>query len=197
VLTFNSEGHVYFWEGKEVPSVSKILKTIGITRDFERVDEFYRQRGTFVHKAVEFHVKHTLDESTLDPENVLPYLRAYKKFEEQEGYIASKCEVPLYSKKYGFAGTIDQISEFEDNGLAMGEGICDIKATESSDKAADLQLCLYAQLYFENFGCWPSFRMVLELHGDETAKPLFYKTNPKIVKSIMELYQWKSTRRKR
>lgn len=195
-LVFNSEGHRYFFKGREVPSVSQILKTIGITRDYGKVDPFYRERGTYVHKAVEFHVKQTLDEDSLDQQNIVPYLRAFQAFESSEGYLVNKTEVPLYSEKYGFAGTIDHISEFEDSGI-LGEGITDLKVTENSDKAADLQLCAYAILYYENYGRWPAFRMVLELHGDETSKPIFYKTDPTIWEAVMQLFAWKKTRREK
>jgi len=196
MLSFNAEGHKYFWNGKEVPSVSEILKTIGITRDFERVDPFYRERGKFVHQAVEFHVKHTLDEESLDQENVTPYLKAFKKYESKEAYLVRKTEVPLYSQKYGFAGTIDHISEFADSRFP-GLGIADLKVTEKSDKAADLQLCAYSILFFEHHSYWPSFRLVLELHGDETTTPIFYKTDPKIWDAVMELYAWKKTRKEK
>lgn len=193
-LTFIEEGHKYLFNGEEVPSVSHILKTVGITRDFDRVDPFYRERGKFVHQAVEFHVKHTLDEESLDQENVTPYLKAFQKFESGEGYLVRKTEVPLYSELYGFAGTIDHLAQFEDCRIS-GEGIADIKVTEKSDKAADLQLCAYALLYHENYKRWPAFRMVLELHGDQTASPLFYKTDPKIWDAVMELYKWKKSRK--
>lgn len=192
MLTFNAEGHVYFWNGKEVPSVSQILKKIGITRDYEKVDPFYRERGKFVHKAVEYHIKGTLDEQTLDQENILPYVQAFKNYETQTGYKVSHTEVPLYSKKMGFAGTIDHLSRLA---AFATEGIVDIKVTESSDKAADLQLCAYSILYHENFGRWPAFRLVLELHGDKTTKIIPYRTNPKIWKAVMALWKWKTTRR--
>jgi hypothetical protein len=193
MLDFKSEGHVYLWDGEVVPSVSQILKKIGITRDYEQVDDFYRQRGTFVHQAIEYHIKHTLEESSLDPENVLPYFLGYKKWTEKEMYVPRETELPLYSQKYGFAGTIDQTCIIENE--RDGEGICDIKVTESSDKAADLQLCAYAQLYYEAYGRWPAFRMVLELHGDQSVKPIFYDTDPAIWGSVMELYNWKIKRR--
>lgn len=195
-LSFDAESHKYFVDSKEVPGVSHILKTIGITRDYTNVDPFYRDRGRYVHQAVEFHVKHTLDLESVDKENVLPYLRAFQKYESDNGYMVSKTEVPLYSERLGFAGTLDHIAEFEDSGI-LGEGIGDLKATESSDKAADLQLCGYAVLYHENFGRWPSFRMVLELHGDQTTKEIFYPTDPNIWESVMALYKWKTTRRKK
>lgn len=195
MLTFNPEGHVYFWNGKEVPSVSAILKSIGITRDYDRgfVDPFYKERGKFVHQAVEYHVKGTLDEDSIDQENVLPYLRGFQKFEREEHYVVNRTEIPLYSQKYRFAGAIDQCGEIIKH---LDEGIVDLKVTEKSDKAADLQLCAYAHLYHENFGKWPSFRMVLELHGDQTAKPIYYETDPQIWGAVMDLYRWKTTRRK-
>lgn len=197
MLRFEPEGHKYFWGDKEVPSVSQILKKIGITRDYDRVDEYYRQRGTYVHQAIQFHVEHKLDEESVDKENILPYLRAFQAFESEAGYMVKKSEVPLYSEEYGFAGTIDQISEFEDSGY-VGEGIADLKATANSDKAADLQLCLYAVLYHENYKRWPAFRMVLELHGDQTSSPIFYSTDPeKLTEAVMALWDWKKTRREK
>jgi len=194
VLSFDVENHKYYWNNKEVPSVSQILKKIGITRDYEQVDEYYRQRGVFVHQAIQYYVKGTLDEESLDGENVLPYVRAFQDYEQGNRYVARKTEVPLYSEKYGFAGTIDQIGCFDTK--YETDGITDLKVTENSDKAADLQLCGYAVLYHENFGEWPAFRLALELHGDKTAKPIFYKTNPqKLWEAVMVLYHWKVTRR--
>jgi hypothetical protein len=145
-------------------------------------------------QAVEFHIKNTLDEESIDHENVWPYLKAFQTFESTEGYCVKHTEIPLYSRKYGFAGTLDHLAEFEDRRF-LGEGIADLKVTERSDKAADIQLCLYAELYYENYGKWPAFRMILELHGDKTAKPIFYTANPrKICNAIMRLYEWKITK---
>lgn len=197
MLTFDAENHKYFWNGKEVPGVTEILKKIGITRDYEKVDNFYRERGQHVHKAIEFYTSGTLDEDSLDPVNVLPYFKAFQKFQVSDNYRVKKTEVPLYSQKYGFAGTIDQTGALYNGTSVAEDGITDIKVTESSDKAADLQLCMYANLFYENVGYWPSFRMVLELHGDEKATPIFYKTDPKICAAIMEIYRWKTTRREK
>lgn len=190
MLTFDAENHKYYWNGKEVPGVSHILKTTGITRDYERVDNFYRERGIHVHKAIELYTKGTLDEDSLDTENVLPYFNAYLAFLKKYTYTPKHSELMLYSEEYNFAGTIDQYSALDSH-----LGIGDFKVTENSDKAADIQMCGYAVLIKENFHQWPEFRMALELHGDETFDPLFYRTNPLIWKSVMDLYAWKVTRR--
>lgn len=195
MLLVDAETHTYRWNNKEVPSVTQILKAIGITRDYERVDPYYKERGTLVHQAIHFYIRGTLDEGSVDERNVRPYLNAFKSFEKNEGYTPQASEIPLYSKKHKFAGTIDQLGTLAG---CHGVGIIDLKATENSDKAADLQLCGYAQLFYENYGHWPAFRMALELHGDGSNKPIDYTTHPKIwAKSVMELYRWKITRRPR
>lgn len=74
-------------------------------------------------------------------------------------------------------------------------GIIDYKVSENSDKAADLQLCGYANLVYDNFKEIPEFRMALELHGDGTYDTLFYKTPIRIWDSVMKIYRWKITRR--
>lgn len=192
MLTFDATLHKYYWNGKEKPSVTQILGAIGITRSYEGVDQFYRDRGTLVHQAIHYDIKGTLDEDSVDKENVLPYLEGFRRFRAGHPYFPLISEVSLYSEEFGFAGTIDQIGRIDPSD---GPGLVDTKITESSDKAADLQLCMYAQLYFENYQHWPSFRMALELHGDGSAKPIFYKTDPIICKALMEIYRWKTTRR--
>lgn len=192
MLSFNAEGHKYFWDGVEVPSVSQILKVLKVNRSYDGVPDFYRLRGTSVHQAIDYYLRGTLDPDSLDPVEIAPFFRAFKNYEETKKYTVLSTEVALYSKKYGFAGTIDQTAGFLDQD---GIGITDLKVTEQSDKAADLQLCAYAQLCFENYGWWPRFRLVLELHKDETTRPIFYKTDPTIWDAVMRLYSWKSTRR--
>lgn len=192
MLRFEEENHKYFWNDQEVPSVSQVLKTVGLTRNYDGVDAFYRDRGINVHKALHYYAKGSLDEDSLDPDHIAPYVRAFKKFEAEKKYTVLSTEVPLYSRALGFAGTIDQTAGFIPK---EGIGITDLKVTENSDKAADLQLCAYAHLCFENYGWWPSFRLVLELHKDESYRPIYYKTDPKIWSSVMDVYNWKIARR--
>ncbi len=192
MLTFKEETHQYFWNDKEVPSVTQVIKAIGITRDYTQVDEFYRQRGLLAHQAIDFHVRGTLDESTVDPE-IAPYLAAFRGFEKARPYVPRETEIPLYSQEYGFAGTIDQLGTVDNE---PGVGVTDLKITENSDKAADLQLAGYSILVAENYGYWPAFRMALELHGDGIAKPLFYHGSPKkLWEAVMTLWEWKQNRR--
>jgi len=139
MLEFRLEDHSYWLDGVRLPSVTTILKAEGFI-DAAFYDEYSRDRGSMVHLACHLDDMGDLDESSVDPV-IKPYLKAYRSFKEQSGFIASISEEPMASATYRFAGTPDKIGSFKDITCA----IIDLK-TGSVAPWASLQLALYQVL---------------------------------------------------
>lgn len=179
---FDPVKHVYRVNGKKVPGVTEVLKSIGITKEFSGVDPFYRDRGIASHAAIDLYLHDDLDETSLDPVCV-PYLEGFKKW-----WVPQSCETELmlYSEKYGFAGTMD---------LVLEDGIYDYKCSKDPDKASDLQGLMYQWLVLENRGKYLPFE-VLQLPGDGTCIPIPQSERGwDLLDAIMRLYQWKVKKR--
>lgn len=188
MLTFKEDKHQYFWDGVEVPGITHILKTVGLSKPYDNVDPYYRDRGKAVHKAIELDIQGDLDLSTLH-EDCVPYFKAWKGFVKKTKYSPLLTEKRLYSKSKRYACTIDNYGTYKKKHLLV-----EIKCTENSDKASDLQLCGQEFALIEND--FPvELKLVLELHKDESFTPIVSET-PKIVwGGVMDLYEWKLKKR--
>lgn len=161
-LHLDEATHEYWCDGVKYDSVSKIIQTLGLSRDYSGISSFYAKRGTAVHKAVELVDKGTLDEGSVS-ELVRPYLSAYRKFLQESGYKPFKWEVALHHPVLRYAGTIDKVGYLPKIGL----GGLDIKTASSVDAAVDDQLCAYNLLWIEHFPELPwNWRYALQLTGD-------------------------------
>lgn len=192
-LTFDADTHTYKVGVETIPSVTQVLKELGLTRSYDGVDDFYRMRGTAVHKAIELHLRGTLDEQSVDPV-CLPYFVAFKRFLQDRG-DEFESELPLYSQSLGCAGTIDLVQHIDDSSVI----IYDAKCTESVDPGAELQLCAYQLLFEQNSQKKVRGKFPLQLRKDGSFVPpeKFKKwsdRDPKIWESAMELYRWKKRR---
>jgi hypothetical protein len=190
MLTFQEKDHRYFWDGIEVPSVSQVMKTLGISKDWGATPQYYRDRGIAVAKAIELFLKGTLDESSLDPV-IVPYLEQFKSWLQGNpklgGLVLS--EEKYYSKKLAYAGRID---------LVINKSIWDVKCSKKFDKESlwqyQLQGCAYRQLMEENFGVDLPFKL-LQLDGsNEKAKVIELTGKKDLWTHAMELYNAKSGR---
>lgn len=179
-LQFDPTTHRYSVDGKKVPGVSEILKTVGLGKDFSGVDDFYRQRGVAVHKAIELFIGGVLDESSVHP-LWEPYFTGFRRFIGKRSLPGGYCELPLYSEEFGFAGTVDL--------YLPGIGIFDYKCSKSADLVAKFQGDAYRLLIAENFGDNVPFRVV-QLPGDGTYQLISY-TEKNLWESVMELYREK------
>jgi hypothetical protein len=180
-LRFDPEGHKYFVGKTRVPSVSEILQKIGLTKNYDGVDPFYRDRGIACHKAIELHLKGILDPASLDP-NIKPQFDAFLKFWQghfKEMVIA--LEHP-FAKGIEFAGTPDLITE---------TGIWDWKCSKDHDKVAELQGQAYKHLSLQIHVPALPF-IVVELHDDGTFKEFDYGVGFSQWDSVMDLYRWKT-----
>lgn len=181
-LEFDEANHLYTVDGVLRPGITDILKKSGISKDYDGVDPFYRDRGTAVHLAIKFFLKGTLDESTLDPV-CAPYLEGFKKWwSTVEDLPLQASEKALYSPRLGFCGTLD---------LVIGDVILDMKCSKDPDPASEVQGAAQQILWAENVGTMLPFR-VLQLPGNGDFNIIEYeKTSPNLWDGVMEVYHWK------
>lgn len=113
LLQFDEATHRYTVGGRIIPSVTQIISAVGLY-EFDFVSKetlaIAAERGRIVHKAIEWHEQGLLDESSLDPE-LAGYFEAYLAA-KKAGELPEKptaIEQRVYSAKYQYAGTLDQM----------------------------------------------------------------------------------------
>jgi len=104
---FQRDGHRYAWDGRELESVTTILKAEGFI-DTTWFDDWNRDKGTAVHLACHYDDQGCLDEDTIDPV-IVPYLDGWRKFKRETGWVTEESEQPMMSTTYLYAGTPDAI----------------------------------------------------------------------------------------
>lgn len=201
MLTFNPENHEYRFNGTVVPSVTTVLKSVGIP-DLSFVDRNVLEKacafGTSVHLACELWDKGTLDETDLDVE-LVPMLMQWKRLKNSvfdthgEPDIVLN-EIPLYSTRYRFAGTLDRGYLYVKTGTLV---ILDLK-TGITAKQAPIQTSAYVELVKENSDV--HVRKVIRytahiLHDSEVGKLEEHK-NPSdfyLFQSALNIYRFKNS----
>ena len=141
MIHFDEAAHTYTCDGAKVPSVSTIINDL-LGSDYSKIDPFYAERGTAVHKAIELHLQGELDESSLD-EHVLPYFNGFKKFQKETGFEVEVTELRIFSRDLWFAGTLDLIGKIDGKKYLL-----DIK-TGQKQKWHSIQTAGYAIGYGE------------------------------------------------
>lgn len=140
-LTFDPETHAYESDGKRLPHVTGILRDEGFV-DTAWFTEYSRDRGTKVHRAIEFYDAGDLDEEALDPV-LWPYVMGWQRFKQEANVTVEASEVRLASEVYGFAGTIDKVAT-----IGNTKAIIDIKSGQVQPWTA-IQLAAYSILLNE------------------------------------------------
>jgi len=107
MLTFDPESHTYTLDGQILPSITQVIADMGLI-DTAWFTDYSRERGTLVHRIIEWHLLKELDEDTVD-ETLVGYLTAWKRFELDTGFVPTAIEQPLASGVYHFGGTPDYI----------------------------------------------------------------------------------------
>lgn len=141
MLTFDAETHTYRWNGAKVPGVTTILGDyvqveVGGTRYHvhrhsgqviaSSIMEEAGAKGTDIHKAAQLTIQGGLDWDSLDISYVEP-IKQFEKWREIYQPQILYTEAAFYSKRYGYAGTIDIIA-------MVGKKLCfiDIKTGAAS-----------------------------------------------------------------
>lgn len=139
---FDRELHRYYLNGKEIPSVSRVLELVGLRKEFNLAAELAARRGSNVHAYCELLDKGELEKYDLD-EAVKPYLAEWCAAKAHLGIERfDLIETQAYAKLGGIwvAGTCDR---------KAGSLLIDIKtATQPrASKAYRLQTALYSLIF--------------------------------------------------
>jgi len=184
MLEFRLEDHSYWLDGVRLPSVTQVLSEMGFYGDAAAYfTEYSRDRGTYVHKAIQLYEDGELDEESLDPV-IRPYLKAWKQFKHDSGFIVSASEKAMASVTYQFAGTVDLLGTFEDTTCA----IIDIK-TGAVGPVVGLQLAAYEIL--EGTHGRKRFALQLKEDGKYKLHQFTNRQDRQIFLSALSVYQWK------
>jgi len=141
-LSFDENGHIYRYGGKEIPSVSRILVGEGFINTGWFTDEG-RLRGSAVHMHIQHHCMKAGCMAV--PKAFHGYMDAWKSFEEQCDWKMLYAEMPLSTyEEPMFAGTPDQIGMMNNV-----PAVIDIKTGKIS-KSTGLQLAAYEMLINTN-----------------------------------------------
>lgn len=122
-LRFVEDTHVYTWRGAVLPSVTTILKDVGII-DTAFYTEAARLRGSYAHIACALEDQGMLDWSTLDAV-LVPYVEAWVRFKRESGFVPEIIETPMLNESYLYAGTPDVIGELP--GMVATRGAVELR----------------------------------------------------------------------
>lgn len=187
-LIFDAENHEYRVNGIVYPSVTQIMTGIGLydlSHVPERVLRESAERGTIVHLLIEWHEKGILDERSIDPE-LRGYFDSYLRMKDAKLLPdhPSAIEEQLYSEKYGYAGTLDQM--YED------DWINDLK-TGVPDPGHSIQLSAYWLLKYGDITKKPRSLTCSYLHADGSCGDLVrYDCEMLTWVSMVVDYKWRA-----
>jgi PD-(D/E)XK nuclease superfamily len=177
---FDEPTHTYTVNGRAVPSVTTVLKSVRLI-DFGAVAdatlERARQRGTAVHQILHYLIEGALDQNSVDPA-LAGYVESAKAWLFDSGFTPIAVEQRLYHPAYHYAGTTDLVGYL--NGTPT---VADWKTGRAADAAADLQLAAYVGALRENppeeWAFLPKTtiiqRVSVEVHVDRRATAHLYR----------------------
>lgn len=145
MLEFKEDTHEYFWDGRPVVSVTQTIDKAGMISPFAK-NERAALFGKALHKTIELTEKG--EEVEYDPA-LEPWMESWRAYRDEwlaKGWSIVKeyQERPLYSARYGYAGTPD-VPFKNDKLIRLG----DLKSGMGGP-TAEIQLAAYCQLLSEN-----------------------------------------------
>ena len=185
VLQFDPAEHRYSVDGREIPSVTTILKDAGMV-DYSFCTEFARERGSMAHKAIHFDMENDLDETSLNP-MLVGYVQAARAVVRDLRLTTLAVERRLHSPLMDVAGTLDYLGE------ADGKiHLIDWK-TGDPPPAVALQLAAYADLLHEDDGTRVARRIAARLRQDGTYTLVHYTDRHDIAKfrAAVQVAAWR------
>jgi hypothetical protein len=139
-LQFDPIQHAFTWKGQPVPSVTQVLRDMGLASSWFKDDPIYRERGSAVHTASAYIDDGTFDESSTHPD-LLGYTKGYERFLADTRFKAQASEVAVYSPALKVAGITDKYGVSNDRTWLL-----DLKSGKSAPKGVELQLGMYRLL---------------------------------------------------
>jgi hypothetical protein len=182
-FTFDESTHTYTLEnGVVLPSVTTVLKAEGYYGDAVKYfTEFSRDRGTYVHKIVQYHLEGCLDVDSIDAA-LMGYYEAWLKFECESTFKPTIIETSMVSDRIGFAGTPDLIGTFSNH-----ESIIDIKSGIVGP-VVGLQTAAYEILYSKRA---KRFSLQLKSNGNYSLMEYTNRQDSGIFAAALAGWHWK------
>ena len=186
-LEFDDTFHAYTFDGKVVPSVTKIMSPLV---SYYRVPterlRLAADRGKAVHAATEEYDKGLLPHMDgFEP----GFIHAWMAFRHDYKFVPTHIEERVYHPVHEYAGTADRFGTLKGH-----PAVIDIKTTASLGPAVGVQLAAYQQA--ANFALMPrnqlTQRYAVQLCDDGTYKVKHY-TNPHdwpAFLGCLALYHW-------
>ena len=148
-LAFAPVEHQYFLpHRRRVPSVTEILRSVGVSVDFNVIArisadlgeaiELKRDLGHALHADAHAFDDDDLLWETVDPQ-VEPYLRAWATFRDNSGLVPVTRERMVYHGDLGYCGTFDGIFRRANGALVL----VDIKTGNPADSGCQYQTAGY------------------------------------------------------
>ena len=190
-IEFDEANHLYFVNGKPMPSVSRILAPLV---DFCYVPretlEYASQRGTAVHKATELWDRGTLDCDTIDAV-VAPYLSAWLKFRKDTGFVPRLIERRVHHADYGYCGTIDRQGCMTEL-AGSPQAVIDIKTPVQLGPVVGLQLAAY-QGALRSEGFQADLRFAVQLRADGQYRLVSYQSKEdfSVFVALLTIKNWR------
>jgi hypothetical protein len=148
-LIFYPESHAYYTPpgregGRRIPSVTQILRAVGVSEDFDAIERsrpgvvtFARDLGTAVHADAHAYDDADLDHETVDP-RVRPYLDAWIAWRDNYNAVPLHRERRVYHAAHQYCGTLDGI--FDIGGQIV---LVDVKTGDPLAAGAAYQTAAY------------------------------------------------------
>ncbi len=184
MVEFNEEDHSYRQDNNIYPSVTQILKRVGII-DTTWYSEETAQRGTDIHKIIaEIEITH--DPLTiLDiEEEYIGYITAYSKFVVDNKPVIIEMEKPRININLGYAGKPDIIARLNNK-----KCIIDIK-TGSQEKWHGIQLSAYKLLLASDDVIQSLYGLYLQKNGNYRLIEYLDRDYRDIWLAALTLYKW-------
>lgn len=146
-LAFDPVAHVYTLpDGRQVPSVTQVLKSCGVSTDYDALGElvghdmleYRRAVGTAVHADLHADDDGVLDEDTVHPD-VRPYLDAWRTFRHYTHVVPVARERRVFDPTRFYCGTLDGVFLAPTGRYVL----VDIKTGDPQASRADLQTAAY------------------------------------------------------
>lgn len=146
------------------------------------------ERGKDVHKMVNEFLAGRLKQVK---KSISGYIKAYQKFKKDIPHRVVVSEKTVWSKKYGYAGTLDHIIKLKSGELVL----IDIKTGKRIYDDAGIQISAYyealAEMYPEKVR--PKRQMILQLKSDGTYTLAEMNVPIEVFLSLKKVWSWKQT----
>lgn len=180
------------WQG--IPSVTEIIAAAGMMPEYKSDDpQYYMDRGSAIHKAVELYEAGTLNYATVAPE-IEGYMESWLKFRADVLWVTAGQEKTMKHSIYGFKGKPDNWGMMT---AKSGLTLIDVK-TGTEDPWHYTQLSAYKELLRDN-GVFVIDAIPLYLKADgkySLGKRKATREDLGDFLSALRIHQWKRENRK-